>query len=78
MKPNMRGIIALCVTVGFLAIVGGLSYGTFTSGDSPAILIMFGSLSAAFGAVIGYYFGSADMPRASQRKTDGANGKEQA
>ena len=70
MKPTMKGILALCTTLGFLAILGGLSYGTLTSGDSPAILILFGTLSSGWGAVIGYYFGSADTARAPQRKDD--------
>ena len=70
MRPNMRGIIALCTTLGFLAIVGGLSYGKLSTGDSPAILILFGTLSSSWGAVIGYYFGAADLQRAPQRKTD--------
>ena len=70
MKPNMKGLIALLTPIGFLLIVGGLSYGVLTSGDSPAILILFGTLSSGWGAVIGYYFGSAEMQRAPQRKTD--------
>ena len=72
MKPNMKGVIALCTTLGFLAIVGGLSYGTLSSGDSPAILILFGTLSSGWGAVIGYYFGSAEIQRAPQRAGDTA------
>lgn len=70
MRPNMKGIIALLTTIGFLLIVGGLSYGVLSSGDSPAILILFGTLSSGWGAVIGYYFGSAEQARLPQRKTD--------
>ena len=68
---NMKGYLALLITVGFLAIVTGLSLGTFSTVDSPAILILFGTLSSGFGAVVSYYFGSAETSaRAPQRKAD--------
>lgn len=67
----MKGYLALLTTIGFLAILAGLSLGYMQAGDNPAILILFGTLASGWGAVIGYYFGSAESAvRAPQRKSD--------
>lgn len=66
----MKGYLAILTTIGFLAVLIGLSLGILRASDNPAILILFGTLSSGWGAVIGYYFGSAETVRAPQRKTD--------
>lgn len=67
----MKGYLALITTIGFMAILIGLSAGVLRTTDSPAILILFGSLSTNWGLAMGYYFGSAENTvRAPQRKTD--------
>lgn len=73
----MKGGLALITTIGFLVILLGLSSGTLRTTDSPAILILFGSLSTNWGLCMGYYFGSAEAAtlRAAQRKTDETKGE---
>lgn len=67
----MKGYLALITTVGFMAILIGLSSGALRTGESPAILILFGSLSTNWGLAMGYYFGSAEtLSGRGQRKTD--------
>lgn len=66
---NMKGYLAILTTIGFLGILTGLALGTLKASENPAILILFGSLASGWGAVISYYFGSADTQRV-QRKSD--------
>lgn len=51
--------MAVLVIVGFYAAVGSLFMFEPPPGAREPLLILVGSLAAAFGAVVGYFFGSS-------------------
>lgn len=52
-------ILAWTVIIGFFALMGFLLKIPVPQDQSGVIFMLFGSLSSAFGAVIGYFFGSS-------------------
>jgi hypothetical protein len=50
-------VVSVLVVAGFLALVGGMMFRTVP--DSQVALVLFGSLSTAFGSVISYWLGSS-------------------
>lgn len=59
-KSKIPGYLAISITGGFFAILMGMMFGFLkTSGNSEALLILLGSLSTSFGAIIQFYFGSS-------------------
>lgn len=66
MEARAKLLLAVLLTVGFLAVIIGMSTGVFTVKDNPSILMLFGALATNFGAVINYYFGSS---QGSEAKT---------
>jgi hypothetical protein len=51
--------LALIVVVGFFGLLGGMMGGYLKPQDNQALLLLLGSLAAAFGAVVQFYFGSS-------------------
>lgn len=60
-------ILAVALTVGFFSLLLLMAFHALPDGNTTLLNIMFGSLSAAFGSVMNFYFGSS---RASDAKTD--------
>lgn len=58
-KSYVPAVLSIIVTLGFFSILIGMLMGKLTSVDNQALLILLGSLGAAFGAIINYYFGSS-------------------
>lgn len=66
-RSIMPAVLSCVVTVGFLGLLTGMMLGVLKVSDSQALLLMLGSLGAAFGAVMQFWFGTtAD----SGKKTD--------
>lgn len=53
------GVLSILIIVGFFGILIGMLYGHLKVTDQQSLLILLGSLSAGFGAVLNYYFGSS-------------------
>ena len=58
-RSAIPGALALLVTLGFFGILAAMITGTFKPADNQSLLIMLGALSAAWGAIVQYYFGSS-------------------
>jgi hypothetical protein len=71
-KSWIPGALAITITVGFFALLSGMMFGKLKASDNQALLLLLGSLSTAFGAVVMYYFGSS---AGSDRKTELLAGK---
>lgn len=65
-KSFMPALLSAIVTVGYLAILGGMMLGHLKTEDSQALLIMLGSLGTGWGMVLSFWFGST---RTSEDKT---------
>ena len=66
---KVQGALAAVVVLGFFAVMVFIMWGAGATADNgmrEARLIMLGALQAAFGGVIGYYFGSSSS-RAQRR-----------
>lgn len=67
-KPSpVPATLSICVTLGYFGILVGMMVGAFKVNDSQALLLMLGSLSTAWGAVMAFWFGTT---RDSSRKTE--------
>jgi hypothetical protein len=71
-KSWIPGALAITITLGFFALLTGMMFGKLKASDNQALLLMLGSLSTAFGAIVMYYFGSS---AGSDRKTELLAGK---
>lgn len=58
-------ILAVIIVLGFFGILTAMLLGVLRVSDQQALLILLGSLSAGFGAVLNFFFGSS---RSSQNK----------
>jgi len=66
-RSKVPGILAMAVTVGFFTILIGLLMRWMVATDNNALLILLGALSAAWGAIVNFYYGSSAD---SHRKTE--------
>lgn len=66
-RSKVPAILSAVVTVGFFGVLGGMLWPGFKLADNQALFLLLGSLSAAFGAVIAYWFGTSHE---SIQKTD--------
>ena len=67
-KPShMPAALSALVTTGYFGILLGIMRGWLSIDDSQALLLMLGSLTTAWGAVMAYWFGTT---RDSGRKTE--------
>lgn len=64
-KSKTPDILAVIIVTGFFGILITMMMGLLTVTDQQALLILLGSLSAGFGAVLNFFFGSS---RGSQNK----------
>ena len=64
---NVPAMLSVGVTLGYFGILIGMMLGKFNVNDSQALLLMLGSLSTAWGAVMAFWFGTT---RDSGRKTE--------
>lgn len=53
------GVLAFIIVTGFFAILVSMMYGVLKVEDQQSLLILLGALSAGFGAVLNFYFGSS-------------------
>lgn len=60
-------LLSLLVTVGYFGILIGMMAGGLNIHDSEAMILMLGSLTTAWGAVMAFWFGTT---RDSSRKTE--------
>jgi hypothetical protein len=58
-RSKIPGCLAIIIVAGFFAILVGLMSGVLNVADSQALLILLGALSAGFGAVLNFYYGSS-------------------
>ena len=65
MKSHTPDILAVIIVTGFFGVLIAMMMGLLTVSDQQALLILLGSLSAGFGAVLNFFFGSS---RGSQNK----------
>ena len=67
-KPSpVPAVLSIGVTLGYFGILIGMMLGALKVSDSQALLLMLGSLSTAWGAVMAFWFGTT---RDSGRKTE--------
>lgn len=66
-KSLIPGALSGVVTLGYFGVLGGMMTGWLKVSDSQALLIMLGSLTTAWGAVMSYWFGTTSD---SGRKTE--------
>ena len=64
-KSITPNILAVIIVTGFFGILIAMMMGLLAVSDQQALLILLGSLSAGFGAVLNFFFGSS---RGSQNK----------
>lgn len=53
------GILAVVIVAGFFGVLLGMMSGQLQVNDQQALLILLGALSAGFGAVLNFYYGSS-------------------
>lgn len=66
LKDRTPAVLAAFVTIGFFGLLLLMAFRDLPAANETALNIMLGTLGAAFGGVIGYYFGST---AGSQQKT---------
>ena len=64
-RSNIPGTLAIIIVTGFFTILVLMMLGVLKVSDQQALLILLGALSAGFGAVLNFYFGSS---QSSQNK----------
>jgi hypothetical protein len=57
-RSHVPAALSIGVTVGYFGILIGMMTGTLKVSDSQALLIMLGSLTTAWGAVMAFWFGT--------------------
>ena len=70
-KSYIPGLLAGAITLGFFGILSGMMWGDLKPENNDALLLMLGTLGAAFGAIVSFYFGSS----ASSKAKDATIGK---
>jgi hypothetical protein len=66
-KDKIPAILSIAITCGFFGVLGYMLLRPIPPTGHDAMLLMLGSLSTAWAAVVGYYFGSS---AGSAQKTD--------
>lgn len=66
-KDSLPIVLALIVSLGFLALLGMMAFHEIPPTSHDLLLIMIGSLASAFAGIIAYYFGSSS---GSAKKTE--------
>ena len=58
-RSNIPGTLAIIIVSGFFGILVAMMLGYLKTTDQQSLLILLGALSAGFGAVLNFYFGSS-------------------
>jgi ABC-type dipeptide/oligopeptide/nickel transport system permease component len=58
-RSNIPGTLAIVIVSGFFAILICMMLGLLKVSDQQSLLILLGALSAGFGSVLNFYFGSS-------------------
>jgi hypothetical protein len=58
-RSIIPGVLAVIIVAGFFIILVAMMLGHLKTSDQQALLILLGALSAGFGAVLNFYFGSS-------------------
>ncbi|GLR26496.1 hypothetical protein GCM10007875_15860 [Limnobacter litoralis] len=66
-RSKIPAVLSVLVTLGFFGLLIGMMTGYLHVSDSQALLLMLGSLSTGWGAVMAYWFGTTHD---SGRKTE--------
>lgn len=66
-KSKIPAALSILITVGFFVVLLGVLSGWLKIDDNQSVLILLGSLGAAWAAVVNYWFGST---AGSSRKTE--------
>lgn len=66
-RSNTPHILAVVLVAGFFGLLLLMAFHALPDGNTTLLNIMFGTLSASFGSVMNFFFGSS---RASDAKTD--------
>ena len=57
-QSPLPAVLSIMVTLGYFGILLGMMTGGLNSNESPALLIMLGSLGTAWGMVMSFWFGT--------------------
>jgi len=57
-QSPVPALLSIGVTLGYFGILVGMMTDTLTVSESPALLIMLGSLGTAWGMVMSFWFGT--------------------
>jgi hypothetical protein len=60
-KSRVPGFLAVVIVTGYFAILAGMLGGVLKISDQQSLLLLLGSLSAGFGVILNYYYGSSKM-----------------
>jgi hypothetical protein len=60
-------VISAVVVLGFLGVLTGMLYGTFSAAENNVLMLLLGSLSSGFVQVLNFWLGSSE---GSKRKTE--------
>jgi hypothetical protein len=52
-------VLAWTIIIGFFTLCGILMWKPLPQGSNEVVFMLFGALSAGFGSVVGYFFGSS-------------------
>jgi len=58
-KSNIPGLLSIIIVTGFFTILITTMLGWLKVSDNQSLLILLGALSAGFGSVLNFYFGSS-------------------
>lgn len=59
-RSPIPGVLAVIIVGGFFGILVAMMLGVLKVSDQQSLLILLGALSAGFGAVLNFYFGSSN------------------
>ena len=58
-KSVLPALLAVLITIGFFGILVGMLLGDLKASENQALLLLLGSLGAAWGSIVNFYFGSS-------------------
>lgn len=66
-KSWVPGVLAIVIVAGFFGVLIGMMTGRLQVNDQQALLILLGALSAGFGAVLNFFYGSSSGSQAKDQ-----------
>lgn len=64
----IQSVLAVVLTVGYFGILIGLMTGDLKLWDNPAMTLLLGALTTAWGSMIGFYYGASHQPQNKEAK----------